>query len=116
MIPRNGPPVEDYIAFATKLFRRNAPDPMVGRWYTVGSAFWFVYRMASFGILKTVVGDCHMRFRHGNRRGAHLIEGDVYKAECARRGKKVMEFTQSGNLLYSAIVFLYLQTAALVLA
>ena len=109
LIPREEPPVEDYINFAVKLFRRNAPVPMVGRWYTVENASWFVYSMASFGILSAVVGECHMRFWPGDRPDSSLVDGDAYKAECSRRSKKVKEFTQSDDLLYSTIVFVYVQ-------
>ena len=74
-IPCGEPPVGDYISFVAKLFRGNVPVPMVCRWYTGENASWFVYSMASFGILQTAVGDCYMRFRHGENPDSHLTEG-----------------------------------------
>ena len=51
-----------FVILMREIFRRNAPTPIVSRWYTLEASRYYLHWVAAFGILTPWCGDCYLYF------------------------------------------------------
>ena len=86
------------------LFTRNAPLPLISRWYSVESAAHYVFALFSVGILSNYVGSCHLLFWPGDSPDQPQTEPEEYRNLCLKRSEMLKNFVRSEEMRTALVV------------